>query len=440
MTRAGTHTHMTEGLPSTVAAAVDEETVLDRAALDGDAIYVTPSRIVLYAEEGLLSDRTVDTYDVGAERVTVSTGRRKTRVTLAYPIDDDRSFSVGTADAEAVLRPVLTGLLSAAVVTDDGERVAHVFRFSELTLAVTDRRLVKHVGEAAWTPEAAVYEFADVTDVRFEPGEVATGVVLDVAGGRERFKVPAEAAREVTERLQSAILDYHDAPSLSAFRAETDTREAAGNADSPADAFESTVDPLDANPPTSGRPDDTAPDDADDSPPSERGTAPDDHPTVTPGGDPEATGERDDAGGADTDTRRNGATDADGAGTDTRRSDATDAEADDDRTLADEMDGEETVLDDEEVTPDAEPGPDAFATPGTRGLDAADVTDLVDTVERLHTAVERQSALVERQRKTLERQQETIEHLVAQVRAIDSDTDDTDGDVDDTDGDPDAAR
>jgi hypothetical protein len=204
--------------PDVVQSALGDEGVAARVELGDDALFVTPTRTILYRADKLLSDESVEEFPHGAERVSVSTGRRKATITLDYGLDGERSFSVPAKALDRALHPVLAGTLNAVGVTDPGETVKETFRFSELTLVVTSDRLVKHIGNAVWDEEFEEFRYEDVTDLSFEEGSVATTLVLTLGGRRERFKAPNERAREVRERLTEAVLDYHGVDSVAALR------------------------------------------------------------------------------------------------------------------------------------------------------------------------------------------------------------------------------
>jgi len=241
-------------VPGIVEAALDDEPVAAQVGLGGeDQLYVTPSRVLIYRGEGLLSDEAIEEYPHRADRVVVSEGRRKAKITLAHDLEDDRTFSVAASDLDDVLHPVLAGVLSTAGVTDAGETVKKTYRFSELTLIVTSKRLVKHIGNAVWDSDFEEYRFEDTTDLDFEEGSVATQIVMEVDGRRERIKAPNDAAPEVRATLEEALFDFYGVASVEEFRAQVAEAEdeATGAAPDPdADdgvAFESGLSPLSTN-------------------------------------------------------------------------------------------------------------------------------------------------------------------------------------------------
>ncbi|WP_164932722.1 DUF7115 domain-containing protein [Halorubrum amylolyticum] len=239
-------------LPELLAGTVGDEEVVAEVPLGGDdRLAVTPTRTLVYRGDGLLSDESVAEYSHDVERIAVSTGRRKAKLTLGYGLDGDETISVPAKRVDDVLHPVLAGVLSARGVTDPGESVVRTFRFSELTLVVTSGRLVKHVGSAVWDEEFEEFAYADLTDLDFEEGTVATAVVLAHDGRSERFKAPNESARAVRETLVDAVCAYHGVDSLEEFRVSVagggDDADAAADAGGTTD-FGEGPDPLSASP------------------------------------------------------------------------------------------------------------------------------------------------------------------------------------------------
>ncbi|WP_255197213.1 DUF7115 domain-containing protein [Halorarius litoreus] len=205
-------------VPPLVRERLDGESVLTRVPLGGDdAVFVTPTRTLVYRAEGLLSDESVAAYPHDVERLDVSQGRRKSTFTLSY-VDTSGKFTVPADRTDDVLAPVFGGVLAAAGITDDGERVRDVYRFSELTLAVTDGHLVKHVGNVFWDDDYELYDFDDVTGIDAEEGSVATQLVVELDSRPHRVKVPSEQAAVVRRTLQSAVFAHHDVDSIEALR------------------------------------------------------------------------------------------------------------------------------------------------------------------------------------------------------------------------------
>ncbi|WP_178918179.1 hypothetical protein [Natronomonas gomsonensis] len=206
-------------LPALVTEAVGDAAVIGTVDVGGgDAVVVTPEATHVYRSEGLLSDESLDSYDHDVERFAVDAGRRKSTVRLDG-IDGERSFTVPGSVADGVIEAVLEGVLRATGVVAADETVDATFRFSELTLVVTDRQLLKHVGSAVWDEEFEAFHYEDLADLDFEEGSVATQVVVEADGRKQRVKVPNEHAGRVREDVQSAVFEFHGVSSLGGLRA-----------------------------------------------------------------------------------------------------------------------------------------------------------------------------------------------------------------------------
>jgi hypothetical protein len=236
-------------VPTLVEEALGEEDVAAHVPLKGeDALFITPSRTIHYREEGLLSDESVAEYPHDAERVEVEEGRRKATIRLDYGTRGTEAFNVPSSRLDEALHPVLAGVLNAMGVTEPGETVKRTFRFSELTLVVTSRRLVKHIGSAVWDPEYEEVVYEDVTDVDVEEGNVSSQFVLTTPNRTQRVKAPNESFREVEESVRDAILAAYDVGSLDEFRelkAAAETEEATMAEEEPDGvSFDSGVEPI----------------------------------------------------------------------------------------------------------------------------------------------------------------------------------------------------
>lgn len=364
-------------LPELLVETVGGETVAATVDLGGgDVVAVTTPRTHLYRSEGLLSDESVETYSHDVERFTTDPGRRKTTLRLQN-LDDETSLTVPSAVADDVVAAMLDGILRTAGVVDDDETVGAQFRFSELTLVVTDRQLLKHVGSLVWDDEFEAYHYGDLDGLDFEEGSVATQVVVEMGGRQQRVKVPNDHAGRVRQAVQSAVFEFHGVSSLGGLRAAVadEDAERAGDADGSTDPeAESDTDPEDAGA------------EADDG---------------------ESTG--DDAGDgfvsadwsppADQDMNRDDARVGD-AGTATAEAESATGDAGADAATAD---AESAAAGAAQVTDVSSVGADGD------GSAATDLEALADRVDALADRVDHQTELIESQ-------QETIEQLVEELR------------------------
>jgi hypothetical protein len=205
-------------VPDLVREKLGEESIDAAIELgDEDELVVTPTRTLVYRGEGLIREAAVEEYPHGAESVFVSESRRKTVIRLDRGIDGESEFSVPTNRIDDVLPPVLGGVLRANGVLSGGEAVEEVYRLGELTVVLTEGRLLKQIGDAVWAEDAEEYDFDSVTGLDTEEGEVSSQVIVELDGRPQRIKVPAEDARRIRERIERALLAHHDAASYDEF-------------------------------------------------------------------------------------------------------------------------------------------------------------------------------------------------------------------------------
>lgn len=236
-------------LPEVLDAELDGEPAVAEVPLGGDdLLVVTPNRTLVYRDEGLLSDEAVESYPHGAERLSLSVGRRKAKLTLEYGLDGTETLALPASHVDDAIHPILAGVLNAGGVTEPGETVLKTFRFSDLTLVVTSERIVKHIGGALWSEEFETFAHAAITDIAFEEGSVATSVVLTHDGRQERFKTPNEDARAVRETIVGAVCEYHGVDSVDEIEADSDGDAAADTESSDALDFGAGIDPLSTDP------------------------------------------------------------------------------------------------------------------------------------------------------------------------------------------------
>lgn len=211
--------YVTMTVPEIVHERLAGEDPKARVPLGGeDEIIVTPSRSLVYRAEGLLSDESVEEYGHEAEAVMVSEGRRKSTLRLDHGIDGDSELTVPSKRLDDVLPPVLEGVFATGGVTDGDESILEVYRLGELTVVITDARVVKHIGNAVWDLDAEVFEFDRVTGVDTEEGEVSSQIIVEVDRRPERIKTPSDDARKIREQIERALLAYHDVESYDEFR------------------------------------------------------------------------------------------------------------------------------------------------------------------------------------------------------------------------------
>ncbi|TQQ80363.1 DUF7115 domain-containing protein [Halonotius roseus] len=408
-------------LPDALTSALGDESAVAEVDLGGDdTLAVTPTRTLVYRAEGLLSDEAVEEYLHEAERLTLSEGRRKAKLTMEYGLDGTETLSLPSSRVDDALFPILAGVINAAGVTEPGESVLKTFRFSEITLIITSKQVVKHIGAPVWTEDFETFEYGSLTDVTFEEGSVATTVVLTHDGRQDRFKIPSDDARAVREAIVDAVCAFHDVDSIDALReqvaeAADDDPDAPSDAEASADQldFGGGLDPLGADPPEV---DADADSDADSGSTASE-TAGDEALAASlgeGGSDQSTTGSEPSTTGSDPSPTRG---DSHTAGANASSTPADSQPADSRSTTTDSQ----SPPTDTEPTAGAEstPGVDAATNDGTAAgeftesaFESAGPDDEGELAETVATLAER----IDRQEEQLARQNELIETLIEELR------------------------
>lgn len=210
-------------LPGGVSMLVDEDELINRIELDDRrTLFVTPSRAIAYRERSMLTEESVESYPTDLERLTLEEGKRQVTVTFEYPDEADRTLDLPKSSMAAALKALLASVIRATDVLEADEDIEELYRFNELTVVLTDRRLIKHVGHALWgeTHEAIDYEI--IRDLHTEEGQVSTGVIIETTGATERFKLPKDSADRFIAQIEDAVCAYHDVAALGVLRGNPD--------------------------------------------------------------------------------------------------------------------------------------------------------------------------------------------------------------------------
>lgn len=212
------YTRGMETLPQLLSDAIADATVLETVDIGGgDVVAVTTEATHVYRSDGLLSDESTERFGHDAERLSVRSKRRKTEIRLET-IDGGESFTVPAKVSDAIVEALLEGLLRTTDVVAPDEELVAQFRFSELTLVVTDECLLQHVGSAVWDEEFETIAYGELVGLDFERGSVATQLVIETGDRRRRVKVPNEQAGQVRRAIQDAVFAFHGVSSLEALR------------------------------------------------------------------------------------------------------------------------------------------------------------------------------------------------------------------------------
>lgn len=213
-------------LPGGVSVLVDEDDIVDRVALDDHrTLFVTPSKVITFRERSLLTEESVEVYPTEVEQLLLDEGKRQATVTFEYADGSSRELQLPTDTMAAGLKALLASVIRAMDIVQGDEVIIDLHRFKELTLVVTDSRLLKHVGWALWATAYDAIDYATITSIETEEGQVSTGVNIGTTDGNEWLKVPQSVADRFVSRFERAVCEFHGVTDLGVLNGDPEAGE-----------------------------------------------------------------------------------------------------------------------------------------------------------------------------------------------------------------------
>lgn len=210
-------------LPGGVSVLVGEDDIIDQVELDTHRmLYVTSTRAIAFRERSLFTEESVEVFPTNVKRLLLNRGKRQSTVTFEYTDRDDRELQLPSDATPPSIRALLESVVRATDVLEGDESIIELYRLNELTVIVTDQRLIKHVGQALWALPFDSIDYETVRDIESEVGQMSTGVFIRTTEGSDRFKLPKDVADRFVSRLEEAVCDYHDVPSVGVLRGDPD--------------------------------------------------------------------------------------------------------------------------------------------------------------------------------------------------------------------------
>ena len=205
---------------------VDEDELINQIELDDHrTLFVAPSRIIVYRESSLLAEESVDTYSTDVERLLLDEGKKQVTVTFEYADEDDHELQLPPETMANALKALLASVVRTNGVVDEDESIRELFRFNEMTVILTDRRVIQHLGTSLWADAHNSIEYEDIRDIRTEEGTISTGVIIETTESAERLKIPQDAADRFVELLDQSVCEFHDVASLGVLRGDPNAGE-----------------------------------------------------------------------------------------------------------------------------------------------------------------------------------------------------------------------
>lgn len=189
----------------------EEEKIVSRVLVaSGTNMITTNERVFIHREEGIINNEIFEEYSLDVEQISVFSDKRKARVVLSYGLEGTREFSVYAKYYERVVDPLVRGVIKATGVVEPGELIRHVHRYGQLTIVLTDKQVLKHIGIALWSRDYESYRHEDIARIDIETGGASAEILIEYKGRIHRIKTDKERARRICVQARNCLALYRD--------------------------------------------------------------------------------------------------------------------------------------------------------------------------------------------------------------------------------------
>ena len=197
-------------IPSLLSDSIKEgEKIVSRVLIaSGTHMITTTERVFIHREEGIINNEIFEEYSLGVDQISVFSDRRKARIVLNYGLEGTREFSVYAKYYDRIVDPLVRGVLKATRVVQSGELIRHVYRYGQLTIVLTDKQFLKHIGVALWSRDYESYQYEDIARIDIEKGGVSAEILIEHKGRMHRIKTDKERARLICVQSRNGLALY----------------------------------------------------------------------------------------------------------------------------------------------------------------------------------------------------------------------------------------
>ena len=197
-------------IPSLLSDSIgEEEKIVSRVLVaSGTHMITTTERVFIHREEGIINSEIFEEYGLNVDQISIFSDKRKARVVLNYGLEGTREFSLYAKYYDRIVDPLVRGVLKATGVVESGELIRHVYRYGQLTIVLTDKQFLKHIGVALWSRDYENFNYEDVSRVDIEKGGVSAEILIEYKGRMQRIKTDKERARLICVQARNGLALY----------------------------------------------------------------------------------------------------------------------------------------------------------------------------------------------------------------------------------------
>ena len=207
-------------LPDVISDMVlDDEIILSRTLISNSVeMIVTSTRLFLYRGTSLINTESFEEYKLNVDRISISPDRKKAQITLDYGSNRTIEFQAYRKYLDMIYEPLIRGVIHANNILQQGESIKKIYRKGELTVVLTNMKILKHIGTSLWDLDFENFNLETISRIYVAEGGSSSEVIIESNNRLHRIKTTTSVAQSLCDSSIIELISFHNFPTYLEFK------------------------------------------------------------------------------------------------------------------------------------------------------------------------------------------------------------------------------
>jgi hypothetical protein len=114
--------------------------------------------------------------------------------------------------------PLIRGAIHAKNTLQQGESIKKICRKGELTIVLTNMKILKHIGTSLWDIDFESFDLETISKIYVDAGGISSELIIESNNRLHRIKTTANIAQSLCDSSINELISFHNFPTYSEFQ------------------------------------------------------------------------------------------------------------------------------------------------------------------------------------------------------------------------------